>query len=724
MTAGTSSTGPRATPRSGGVSYVHLHTGTVSLLLAPDPDGGLPMVLHWGPPLDPDTDGSDVAAATAPPVPPSGPERPVPWRLLPLPSDGWPLRPGLVGARAQGADWSPRFLVTSVTAEDERTARFLAADEHAGLTLEIGLELSPSGVLQLRHRVTNDADAPYLLGGLWPSLPLPARAAELLDLSGRWCRERSPQRHPLAMGTWSREGRRGRTGHDAPLVLTAGTPGFGFRAGEVWGMHVGWSGDTSLWAERNPTGMAQIGGGELLAPGEVSLGRGETYAAPTVYFAYSDRGLDGLSGSFHRLVRARPGHPRSPRPVVLNTWEAVYFDHRLDRLSELADVAARVGVERFVLDDGWFGSRRDDTSGLGDWTVSDEVWPQGLEPLIEHVRGLGMSFGLWVEPEMVSPDSDLYRAHPEWLLRIAGREPPLWRSQQVLDLGDDGAYAHVLDRLDDLLTQHDIAYLKWDHNRDLVDAGHQGAPGVHRQTTAVYRLLDELRARHPGVEIESCASGGGRVDLGILARTDRVWASDTNDPLERQHIQRWTTLLLPPELIGSHVGAAVSHTTGRRHSLAFRVATAMFGHFGFEVDLTHLSAGELEQVAEAVAFYRRHRGLLHSGDVVRVDHHDSAALVHGVVAPDRRQAVFAYVQLATGVPQVPGCVRLDGLDPGARYLVTAQDLAGGPTTQQAAAPPWMAAGGLTVSGRVLMTVGLQVPILHPEQALVLHLAAV
>ena len=571
--------------------------------------------------------------------------------------------------------------------------------------------------------MTNEATAPYQLGGLWPALPIPARAAELLDLSGRWCRERAPQRHPLAMGAWVREGRRGRTGHDAPLVLTAGTPGFSFRAGEVWGMHVGWSGDTSVWAERNPTGVAQLGGGELLGAGEVTLGRGETYATPVVCFAYSDRGLDGLSGAFHRMVRDRPGHPRSPRPVVLNTWEAVYFDHRLDRLSALADVAARVGVERFVLDDGWFGSRRDDTSGLGDWTVSEEVWPDGLDPLVEHVRGLGMSFGLWVEPEMVNPDSDLCRAHPEWLLQVPGRQPPLWRSQQVLDLGHDGAFAHVLGQLDDLLANHAIDYLKWDHNRDLVDAGHHGRCGVHRQTTAVYRLLDELRARHPGVEIESCASGGGRVDLGILERTDRVWASDTNDALERQQIQRWTGLLLPPELVGSHVGAAVSHTTGRRHSLAFRCATAVFGHLGFEVDLAELTAEELEQVTGAIAFYRRHRALLHSGEVVRVDHHDSAALVHGVVAPDRREAVFAYVQLTTGASQLPGCVRLAGLDPQARYRVTVPDLAGGPGTQQIAPPAWMAAGGLTVSGRVLMTVGLQVPVLHPEQALVLHLFA-
>src|SRR5439155_5077600 len=231
---------------------------------------------------------------------------------------------------------------------------------------------------------------------------------------------------PLTFGTWLRETRRGRTGFDTPLVLAAGTPGFSFRSGELWGVHLGWSADSAHWAERLPTGAATIGAAELLAPGELVLQPGESYATPYLYAAWSDRGLDGLSAAFHAYVRARPTHPRSPRPVVLNTWEAVYFDHRLERLSELAEPAAEIGVERFVLDDGWFRHRRDDTAGLGDWYVDETVWPDGLAPLIGHVRALGMRFGLWVEPEMVNPDSDLYRAHPDWILQTEGRVPPVF----------------------------------------------------------------------------------------------------------------------------------------------------------------------------------------------------------------------------------------------------------------------------------------------------------
>jgi alpha-galactosidase len=335
-----------------------------------------------------------------------------------------------------------------------------------------------------------------------------------------------------------------------------------------------------------------------------------------------------------------------------------------------------------------------------------------------------MQFGLWVEPEMVNPDSDLYRAHPDWVLQPgSGRLPVAWRGQQVLDLGHEGAFSYILERLDALLGEYDIGYLKWDHNRDLVEAGHDGRPGVHAQTLAVYRLLDELRARHPGVEIESCSSGGARADLGILARTDRIWASDTNDALERQAIQRWTGLLLAPELVGAHVGPPRAHTTGRTHDLSFRVAAALFGHFGIEWDVTSASDEERAGLAQAIAFYKRMRGVLHGGEVVRVDHPDPAAFLHGVVAADRSEAVFAYVQLATSALEVPGRGRLEGLDPERDYRVEPVALAGGPRTAHAQPPPWYEAGGITLSGRALAAAGLQLPALAPEQALLLHLSA-
>lgn len=718
-----------------GSELVHLRAAGTSLLLDLR-DGGLPHVIHFGADLGELDPGQLVAVADAvvPAVANSALERSVPVRLVPERADGWRGRPGLDGWRGREVEdapdaesgWSPSFRLEPGGVTLRACGVGVSArDEVAGLQLSCELDLHPSGVLQSRYSLTNIGAGSYHLERLaCLVLPVGAQATELLDLTGRWCRERHPQRHPLAQGTWSREGRHGRTGHDATLVLVAGVPGFGDRHGEVWGLHLGWSGDHATWAERLPDGHTTLGAAELLNPGEVALSAGETYAAPPAFAVHSSDGLDGISRAFHAYLRARPGHPVRPRPVVLNTWEAVYFDHRLDRLTALADTAAGLGVERFVLDDGWFRHRRDDTAGLGDWFVDEAVWPRGLEPLVGHVRGLGLEFGLWVEPEMVNLDSDLFRAHPDWILQAEGRMPPPWRHQQVLDLARPEVSAYLLERLDDVLTDLDISYLKWDHNRDLVEPGHRGRPGVAPHTRAVYRLLDELRARHPGVEIESCSSGGGRVDLGALARTDRVWASDTNDALERATIQRWTQLLLPPELVGSHIGPPRSHTTSRTHDLTFRFAVALFGHFGLEWDVNAATDAERTALTNGIAFYKQVRELLHHGDVVHAEVGDPAAAVHGVVSADRRQALFAYLQTSTSVAEVPGPVRLPGLDDDLTYRVRPVHPTGEPHQGGRRPPPWYAAGSVQLPGRVLNATGLAVPVLHPEQALLLQVDAI
>jgi alpha-galactosidase len=488
---------------------------------------------------------------------------------------------------------------------------------------------------------------------------------------------------------------------------------------------VAWSGNHVTYAERLSTGASVLGGGELLLPGEVRLAPGESYTGPWVHAAHTTAGLDGIAARFHTMLRARPHHPRNPRPVVLNTWEAVYFDHDLDRLVELARVGADVGVERYVLDDGWFRHRRDDSAGLGDWYVDEGVWPQGLHPLVQEVRARGMEFGLWVEPEMVNPDSDLARAHPDWILQAGGRMPIPSRQQQVLDLAHPDAYAYILERLDALLTEYPISYLKWDHNRDLVDAGHgpHRVPGVHAQTRAVYRLIDEVRARHPAVEIESCSSGGLRVDLEILERTDRIWGSDMTDPLERQQIQRFTAQLVPPELIGSHVAAPRSHSTARTHDLSFRAGTALFGSFGIEWDVTTTGPEERKELAAWVQLYKDVRGLIHTGTVVRADQHDPSFALHGAVAPDRTDALYALVQLATPVTSVPGRLRLPGLDPDRRYRVAVQPPGDRPSLRQRRAPAWLARG-VELPGRVLAGAGLRAPALNPEQLLLLRVTEV
>ncbi len=702
---------------------VHLRAAGVSVLLRLTPNE-LPRVVHWGSDLG-NLDAVTAAAASTAvsnPVSHSGFDEPTSAELLPQAARGHAGRGGISGSR-NGLAWSPLFATTAVSRTGEHL-RVEAMDEEARLALTTEFLLEPQGVLKMRHTVRNDGNETYELESLPAQLSIPARAQELLDLTGRWSRERVAQRHPLGYGAWVREGRRGRTGHDTPLLLVAGTPGFGFRSGEVWGLHVAWSGDSSIWAERLPEGRVSLGGGELLRAGEVRLEPGAAYTSPWVYAVHSAEGLDGLTHRLHDWVRDRPQHPSSVRPVVLNTWEAVYFDHDLPRLLTLAENAAELGVERFVLDDGWFGGRRSDRTSLGDWTVSEEAWPTGLAPLIERVTGLGMDFGLWVEPEMVNLDSDLARAHPDWLLAPPGRTPPAWRHQHVLDLANAAAWRHILDRLDALLSEHAIAYLKWDHNRDLTDAEHDGAPGYRPQTLAFYALLDELRTRHPGVEIESCASGGGRVDLGVLERTDRIWASDCTDALERQEIQRWTGLLVPPELVGAHVSAPRNHQTGRILDLAFRAGTAMFGHFGIEWDLTAASPEEQAELAAWISSYKSLRPLLHTGDVVRADHTEDGCELHGVVARDRGDAVYALVQLRTLAGSIPARVTLPGLDPHRTYRVRAQEPGHRPFTMQIAPPAWVTEGEIELPGAVLGGLGVAVPILAPAQLLLLRATAV
>lgn len=702
---------------------VHLNRAGVSLVLGRD-DHGIPVVLHWGAALG-DLDAADLSAlATArrPGASRSAYDGSRTTGLVPDGARGYSGTPALEGHRVGGSATAaaPSLVDWEVLAGD---AAITAAsdDDEAGWSVTLQLALDDAGLLHARTSVTNTADGDLHLASVLTALPVGAHATELLDLTGRWCKERTPQRHPWVQGTHRRDARHGRTGHDATLVMVAGTPGFGFGSGELWAVHTAWSGNHTHYAERTPEGEVLLGGGELLSPGEVVLAPGETYRAPWLLGSFSPAGLDPMSHRFHAHLRSVTPRSRTERPVIANSWEAVYFDHSLERIAELADVAASVGVERFVLDDGWFLGRRDEDAGLGDWTVDPEVWPQGLGPLVDHVRGRGMEFGLWVEPEMVNLDSETARTHPERVLRGRAAIPPEWRQQQVLDLQDEGAYADLRAALLALLDELDVAYLKWDHNRDLTDATHDGRPAVHGQTLAAYRLLDELRAAHPALEIESCSSGGARVDAEVLARTDRIWPSDTIDPLERQHLQRWTSLLVPPELMGAHVGGATAHTTGRTHTLRYRAATALLHWFGIEWDLSRLDGDTLAELREWIALHKRVRPLIGTGALVHPDHPDPAVLVTGVVAADRAEAWYVVATVAATATQHAAPLRLTGLDPGRRYRVT-EEMPRGPGGPDLTGA-W-AAHGTESTGRVLATVGLALPVLGPEEARVLRVVAV
>ena len=663
----------------------------------------------------------ELVAAALPAVAPSSPDLPLVPSILAGPAEGWSGFPALVAHRvgAGPARLPMRIHRTDLSQPDAQSVsiELLVHDDHGPL-LTVGwhARLSPEGVIVIALDARAEAPEGVEIHRLAATLPVPARASDLLDFSGLWAGERRPQRGTVRDGLHLRDQRRGRPGHDAPFLTVLGTPGFGFRTGEVWALHHAWSGNSTTGVESLPTGHRRLLAAELLEPAEIVLAAGETYTAPETVLAWSNAGLDGLSDRLHPFVRALT--PPTHRPVVLNTWEAVYFDHALESLLPLVEAAADLGIERFVLDDGWFEGRTDDRRALGDWTVDPARWPRGLHPLADAVVGHGMEFGLWVEPEMVSPDSRLAREHPEWMLAAPEHQhPPTWRFQHTLDLTIDAARAHLLESLSALLTEYPIAFLKWDHNRDQ----HAGTAAAH--TRAVYALIDDLRARFPHVAIESCASGGARVDLGMASRVHRFWTSDTNDALDRQRIQRYSGLLMPPELLGGHVGAPRAHITGRTHDLSFRLATALFGSAGIEWNVTTADTEQLDALRDWVATVKAVRPLLTTGRTVRTDEPGDDRYVHGLVAPDGGEALIALVTLATAAVAVPPPLRFPGLDPDRRYRVQPLTVGGAPHAVQDAPPVWLADGGITVTGRLLADLGLPVPLLAPEQALLLRAVA-
>jgi len=685
---------------------------------------GLPRVLHWGRAL------GQLPAEALPAVADAVGRQSAPGTLdavwqpsaLPVEGDGWSGRPA-VELRRDGVLGRPRWRDVQVDA-DGASLVCRAVDERLGAAIEYRLGLETGGVawVEVALRALRDGLA---VERLEPVLPVPSTAAWQTSFDGRWTKEKRPVTTRIPAGSTVRESRRGRPGHDAPTALIAALDEPRFGRGELWAVHAAWPGDTAYRLDRVTEAPTLLGAGELLRGGEVVLGAGEEHRSPRVAFVWSDAGLDGIGDRFHRWMRGRPQHPRSPRPLTLNTWEAVYFDHDPARLAALAELAADLGVERFVLDDGWFAGRRDDTTSLGDWVVDETVWPDGLEPLAALVHARGMQFGLWFEPEMVSLDSDLAREHPDWLLHdedFRAHDPALsWRSQYVLDLANPDAFAHLLERMSGLVGRLGVDFVKWDHNRDLVDAVHEGRPGVHAQTAAMLALMAELKRRHPGLEIESCSSGGARTDLGVLQVADRVWASDSNDPVERLDIQRWTGLLLPPELVGAHVGPTTAHSSGRTTPLSLRMAVSLLGSAGFEWDLLSCDEAERERIAAFARLYRELREVVHRGRTVRPDLRDDAWRVTGFVVDDATRAVYVVATVSSVDDARPERLRMPGLRPEGIYRVRVRDELGAAEAGWVL-PRWLRDGGIELPGAALAEVGLQLPVLWPQQAIVLDVA--
>ena len=715
--------------------FLHLQGRNSSLVIEHHADEA-PLWRYWGPRL-PEGGGPEAALRQTRPLPSFMLEHDQPLTVVPTFGVGWFGQSALLAHR-EGRQFAQAFTRCGVQWQRPGTSVVLSLhDPVAELQLDLSLSLDPqTDVLSVRTTLHNRSETPldvqWLAAG---TLRLPGHCHEVRSYAGQHMHEFLLQVDPLSRSLWRRESRRGRTSQDTFPGAVVTTPGATEHAGLVYGAHLAWSNNHQQTIEWLHDAQYQWQLGEWLAPGEGRLAPGASLQTPELVASCSTEGLNGLAANFHAALRARlpwAGGRMKPRPVHLNTWEGFYFDLEPGKVMELATAAAAVGVERFVVDDGWFHGRHHDRAALGDWWPDAGKFPQGLGPLVQHVRSLGMEFGLWVEPEMVNPDSDLHRAHPDWALQLDGRPMLTARNQLVLDISRPEVSEYLYQHIAAQVAEHRIDYLKWDHNRDLTCAGlADGTAGYRRQTQAAYALMDRLRAAFPWLEIESCSGGGGRIDFGVLAHSHRVWTSDCIDAVSRVDIQRGFLQFFPPEIMGSHIGTAPAHTTGRTQSMEFRAAVAMPGHLGIEFDLRTLPEAELARIRDWVALYKRWRDRLHTGRVWLGACGDGVVWqAHGDEAADEL-IVFAYRVEPSSLRYAPP-LRLPMLDVTAAYTVREIEPAGrigqrrhDTTTdwlETLRAPSAEVAGaGAVVHGAWAVQHGLPLPRMKAELPWILHL---
>ena len=659
-------------------------------------------VIYWGPRLPDDEDLSTLFSVHAIDVTGGMLDLNPELSVSPEATRTFPGQPGLIVRARDGTQLLTKFCLVSAE-EEPGKLRLVFTDENNGLTYVARFAINAqTHVIETQSSL--EADQPVHLHWMSaPVMPAPQLSDEMIDVAGRWCGEFQLNRTAWSPGMRFRENRTGRTGHEHFPGLMVPCRGATNTQGQAYAFHYGWSGGHKMIAEELPDGRRQIQFGHAERMEVAPQTRFET--AP-LYITFSDDGLNGCAVAFQRHLRDEIVHMPDAgraRPVHFNCWEAVYFDHNLPALQKIATRAAELGAERFVLDDGWFGRRDDDTRALSDWEVDPRKYPDGLNPLIEHVHKIGMTFGIWFEPEMINPDSDIHRAHPDWAL--GGEDQILGRNQKALNMALPEVQNFLFDRIAAVLRDHAIEYIKWDHNRVLPmpDAA---------QTRGSYALIDRLRREFPHVEIESCASGGGRIDFGILKRTHRIWLSDSNDALERLRMQHNACLFLPAAVTGSHVGPRKCHTSGRVLDMHFRAWVAAQRHMGIEMDPRELTEEEAGILRRVIGWWKENRDWMMSADILRLESPDPAVVAEQQLATDHSRFVVFVGKATTSSQIAPRPLRLTRLDPDARYRITlinrdsASGLSRGTLT--------LKSESVDLSGTYLMNHGLTLPWSFPE----------
>jgi alpha-galactosidase len=570
-----------------------------------------------------------------------------------------------------------------------------ASDEAA--TLEVDLIDARSGlVVTLSYTIFRDVpavarsarfrneghDGLRLTTAMSLALDLPDAEWDLIYLAGAWARERTVRTRRLEFGRQSISSTRGSSSAAHNPFVALRRRATTEEHGEALGVALVYSGNFLAEVEVEPYGTARLRVGINPDTFAWELAPGGEFATPEAVVVHTGDGLGAMSDAFHRLFRerlARGAWRDRARPVLVNNWEGTYFDFDEDRLVAIATVARDLGIELFVLDDGWFGKRDDDTSSLGDWFVDRRKLPNGIDGLARRITELGLGFGIWIEPEMVSERSELFAAHPDWAIGVPGRPRTEGRQQLVLDLSRPEVVDHLEGVLSDVLGSGPISYVKWDMNRWISEPWSAGLPAYrqgeffHRYILGVYELYRRLTTRFPDILIESCASGGDRFDAGMLAFAPQAWTSDDTDAVERLAIQWGSSLSYPLSSMGAHVSAVPNHQTGRITPLATRAAVAFFGVFGYELDTTALTEAERDEVRDQVAFYKDHRDIIQRGRFVRLRspfEGDGNTTAWMAVADDQSRAVVGFYRVLNRPAPGPDRLRLRGLDPERDYRIS------------------------------------------------------
>ena len=565
---------------------------------------------------------------------------------------------------------------------EAETLTLVLEDKVTGIELELLYTLfAGSGIIARSARFLNCGKKPaHLLKAMSLCMDLPDHDYDWIQFSGAWARERYPKKRRLETGIQSVGSMRGHSSHEHnPFVILKRPTADEFQ-GEVIGFSLIYSGNFLAQAEVDTHDTTRVLLGINPEWFDWKLEPGEEFQTPEAVMVYTDRGMNDMSQTFHRLFQKRlaRGYWRDrERPILINNWEATYFDFTEERIVEIAKKAKEQGIELFVLDDGWFGKRTSERAGLGDWKANPERLPEGITGLAQKIEALGMKFGLWFEPEMVNKDSDLYREHPDWILSVPERRQSQGRYQYVLDFSRKEVVDYIYDRMAEILGRGKVSYVKWDMNRSITECWSAALPAdrqgevFHRYILGVYDLYDRLNTAFPEVLFESCASGGGRFDPGLLYYAPQGWASDDTDAAERLKIQYGTSYCYPISSIGAHVSASPNHQIMRSTPLYTRANVACFGTFGYEMDLNRLTAEEQEEVKRQTAFMKKYRSVLQFGSFYRLESPFEGNVTAWMsVSGDRKTAVVGWYRTLNGINMGYTRVKLRGLEPDSVYRVS------------------------------------------------------